>query len=579
MLKTPHLFFLLFILVGPFAFAQNLEKIGSKDMGKVSGGLSSNFVGNSSWNQNQYRDPFAWVLGGNITVSILDVSLPFTFSFSNAGKSYTQPFNMTAVHPSYKWVKTHIGITSMNFSPYTYSGLNFTGGGFELSPKSWKIQAFGGRLKRAVEYDATVNNLSTVSYKRMGFGFLAGYEKNGYGLDVILLKAYDDGNSLSIISPAADLTPQDNLVLSFKGKAKLMKCITANAEFARTFLTRNINSFDSTQTDVNSRLYDNFIRTNNTTIAANAYNASLNYKYKFFGIGGKYERIDPSYTTLGGLYFNNDLENMTLTPALSLFNNKVSLSANTGFQRNNLANDKVNVSKRWVGSLNGNFILSKKMNVNASYSNFSSFSRRNPAADPFFNPIFDTLNYYQISQNASGSVNYSFGDTIKQNLMLNASFNQSQNITGRLQDAAAFGFNVSGTDVPVNVYSGVFSHAFLFPKQKITLSYMVNGNLSDAVGQQTAYIGPGVNVSKPLFNKKVNASFGTTYNQQFLNRELTNHVLNFRTSFSMSPELWDKKYGKINIGLNANLTKKLAVKNTGPASGNFVLMVNIGYGI
>lgn len=577
-MKKQYLFFF-FVLLSHTLVGQNLEKIGSKDMGKVSGGLSSNFVGNTSWNQSQYRDPFAWVLGGNITVTILDVSLPFTFSFSDAGKSYTQPFNMTAVHPSYKWVKTHIGITSMNFSPYTYSGLNFTGGGFELSPKSWKIQAFGGRLKRAVDYDATVNNLATVSYKRMGFGLLTGYEKNGYGLEMILLKAYDDENSLSIIAPATNLAPQDNLVLSFKGKAKLMQCITANAEFARTFLTRNVAAFDSTQTAVSARFYDNLIRANNTTIAANAYNTSLQYKYKFFGIGGKYERIDPLYTTLGGLYFNNDLENITLTPSLSLFNNKVSLSANTGYQRNNLANDQVNVSKRWVGSLNGNFILSKKLNVNASYSNFSSFSRRNPAADPFFNPIFDTLNYYQISQNASGSVNYAFGDTIKQNLMLNASYNQSQNITGRLEDAAAFGFNVSGNDIPVNVYSGVFSHSFLFPKQKLTFSYMINGNISEALGQQTAYFGPGINVARPLLNKKINASFGTTYNQQFSNKDLTNHVLNFRTSLSMSPEFWDKKYGKINIGVNANLTEKLAVKNTSPSSGNFVLMVNIGYGI
>ncbi len=272
-------------LVGNFANSQNLEKIGKEDMAKVSGGLSSNFVGNSSWNQEQFRDPFAWVLGGNITVSILDISLPFTFSFSNAGKSYTQPFNMTAVHPSYKWVKTHIGITSMNFSPYTYSGLNFTGGGFELSPKNWKINAFGGRLKKAIEYDGAVNNLSTVSYKRMGFGILTGYEKNGYGLEMIIMKAYDDEKSLSFVTPLADITPQDNVVLSVKGKAKLLNCVTANAEFARTFLTRNVAAFDSTQTELPSRFYANFIQANNTTIAANAYNTSINYKYKSFGIG------------------------------------------------------------------------------------------------------------------------------------------------------------------------------------------------------------------------------------------------------------------------------------------------------
>ena len=62
--------------------------------------------------------------------------------FSNAGRSYTQPFNMTAVHPTYKNWKTHLGITSMNFSKYTYSGMNFVGAGVEYTPKKWSFKAF-----------------------------------------------------------------------------------------------------------------------------------------------------------------------------------------------------------------------------------------------------------------------------------------------------------------------------------------------------------------------------------------------------------------------------------------------------
>src|SRR3989338_6601196 len=155
-LTATHVWLLFFLLFNSVVFSQDLDQIGKKDMVKVNGGMGYNMVGNFVDDQPQYRDPLSWVFTGNISVNVLGVSLPFTFSFSNAGKSYTQPFNMTALHPSYKWVKTHIGITSMNFSPYTYSGLNFAGGGVELSPKKWRGEAFGGRFKKAGVNDATV---------------------------------------------------------------------------------------------------------------------------------------------------------------------------------------------------------------------------------------------------------------------------------------------------------------------------------------------------------------------------------------------------------------------------------------
>src|SRR3990167_3751391 len=49
------------------------------------------------------------------------------------------------------------------------------------------------------------------------------------------------------------------------------------------------------------------------------------------------------------------------------------------------------------------------MSISGNYSNFSSFSRRNPSADPFYNVLTDTMNYYQTSESYNGNVNYTFG--------------------------------------------------------------------------------------------------------------------------------------------------------------------------
>lgn len=556
--------------------AQQLDQIGKKDVVKVSGGMGYNLVSNSVSDQPRYRDPLSWVYSGNLSVNVLGVALPFTFSISNAGKSYTQPFNMTALHPSYKWVKTHIGITSMTFSPYTYSGLNFAGGGFELTPKKWKIQGFAGRLKKAVEYDPQANNVTTVSYRRMGYALSVGYETPKAGIKMIVLKAQDDERSLTMKTPNAELTAQDNIVTSLIGKVTLFSTLNLQAEFANSLLTRNVLLRDSSGTS-SSRFYYPFIRGNNSTISRNAYNASLNYRYKIASVSLKYERIDPGYLTLGALFFNNDLENITVAPAVVLFKNKVNITFNTGLQRNNLSNTNANVQRRWVGSATVSAQPIKGMAISGSYSNFSNFSRRNPSADPFYNIAYDTMNYYQISENYNLTTNYSFGDSLRQNISGAFVYAKSQNITGRLQDAAAFGFNVTGNSTPVDVYTAMVSHNFQF-RSGFTIGYTGNMNRAIALGQSTTYVGPGINLARPFFNKKLNVQCGSTYNRQLTADTLTNHVMNFRLGANISPQFWDKKYGKVTMSLNANYTQKFAVVANALSPKNLTVIANINYG-
>ncbi|MDG1332682.1 MAG: hypothetical protein P8P74_10150 [Crocinitomicaceae bacterium] len=561
------------LLCSMLVLGQNLDKIGEENPVTVSGGMSSNFVVNNSIGQPQYRDPFNWVLSGNVTVNVLDVSLPFTFSFSNAGNSYTQPFNMTALHPTYKDWNTHFGITSMNFSQYTYSGLNFAGAGVEYSPEKWHFKAFGGRLKKAIEFDPSVNNIHSVSYKRMGFGFSTAYKAKDWGTELIIFKAYDDGTSLQYDHKNPELTVRDNIVISLISEARLFKTLQLKAEIASSLLTQDVLVTD---TAFKTPFYGGLVRGNQTTSFSNAYNASIDYRKKSFGVGLKYERIDPEYSTLGAIYFNNDLENITLNPSMSLFKNKVNLALSAGYQRNNLANTNASDNKRWIGSANVSAQIIQGLSFNASYSNMSSFTRRNPQADPFFNQFGDTLNFYQVSQNISSSLAYSFGDSIKQSMNLTGTFAQSQNITGRLDDAGAFGLNVGidTTQTPVDVYNAMFGHRLRF-KTGLSLGWTFNANHSIAMGNTNSYIGPGINVGKSLLDKKMTLSVATTYNRQFQNTTLSNHVLNFRTSLRYSPEWWDKKYGKLSMSLNGNFTNRLPVIGA-TKNQNLMIIANIG---
>lgn len=561
------------IFVSTLSVAQNLEKITEENPVTVSGGMSSNFVVNSSFGQPQYRDPFNWVLSGNVTINIIDVSLPFTFSFSNAGNSFTQPFNMTALHPTYKDWKTHLGITSMNFSQYTYSGLNFAGAGVEYTPKKWAFKAFGGRLKKAIEFDPQANNIHSVSYKRMGFGFSTAYKAKDWSSEIIIFKAYDDGTSLQYQHKNPELTVRDNVVVSLLSQARLFKVLQLKAEIASSLLTRDVLLTDPAH---KSRIYYGLVRGNQTTAFSSAYNASIDYRKKAFGIGLKYERIDPEYSTLGAIYFNNDLENITLNPSMTLFNNKVNLALSAGYQRNNIENTNASDNKRWIGSANVSAQIIQGLSFNASYSNMSSFTKRNPQADPFFNQFGDTLNYYQVSQNVSTSLAYSFGDSIKQSINLTGTFAQSQNITGRLDDAGAFGLNVGvdTTQTPVDVYNSMLGHRIVF-KSGLSTGWSANANHSIAMGNTTTFAGLTLNLGKSLLKKKMNLSVSTTYNQQYANDLFSNHVLNFRTSLRYSPEWWDKKYGKLSMSMNGNLTNRFAALGA-TKDQNLMIIANIG---
>src|SRR5690606_25043087 len=130
---------------------------------------------------------------------IMDIALPFTYTYSNQGGKFTQPFNRTSLNPNYKWIKSQIGLTSMSFSPYTLSGHLFLGAGVDLTPGKWKISVMAGRLNKAVGFDPIENNLSTITFGRFGYGLKCGYENKGYGGSIILFKAKDNVESLPFI--------------------------------------------------------------------------------------------------------------------------------------------------------------------------------------------------------------------------------------------------------------------------------------------------------------------------------------------------------------------------------------------
>ncbi len=558
------------------SFAQDLEKIGKKDMVTVGGGLNLSSVFYNANGIPNRRQPFTYFLNGNITANFLGISLPYTFNYSNNQISYSQPYNIQSFNPTYKWIKGYAGITSMNFSPYTQSGHIFAGGGVELTPKNFKFAALYGRFKKATPYDTDNNSDANMAYKRMGWGGYAGYTFKGSEVKLIYFAAQDDPTSLAFIPVTTSITPMRNTVVSVTGKTTLFKKLILKAEYALSGITRNVQSNIDIESAPKNRLPYIF-STNPTSQFFQAYKASIGYRIKVVNLRFNYERVEPEYKTLGSYYFNNDLENFTFAPSATLLKGKLSLSANTGLQKNNLNGNKLNTTKRWVGSINVAYMPSQKWTFNLNYSNFSSFTKQRPQDNPFYRNNLDTLNFYQLTQSGNASVSHNFGNAnLKHALSLNTSYMVTGQKQGAISDATAFGIN-QNISTPSKVVNANCSHNMQLVKSKISIGYNFNTNYSEQGTFYTLFIGPGIMAGKSIVKNLIKINTGITFNKVYLNGTNNNNVLNARLSANYNPKLKNPKVGKLGFTASANYTQKLKAQNTNNVFNEFTGNVGVNY--
>lgn len=544
-------------------FAQNLEKIGKKDMITIGGGLQLNSIFYDAQGFDARRDPFAWYFNGNVAVNILDVSLPFTFSYTNNQASYTQPFNMQSVHPTYKWVKGHFGITSVNYSPFTLAGHVFAGGAIELTPKNMEFAAMYGRLKKSVAFDSSSLANESASFQRMGLAGKIGFRSEQVSLSATYFHAYDDATSLLIFPAASFLAPMENTAASIQSNIKFFKKFQLDIDAAMSGLTRNIFSKEETTDFTGWQKW--MLTTRSTTTFKQAKKFAFGYADKIFSLKLQYEHVDPDYQSLGAYFFNNDLQNITIQPSVRLLKGKLNIQSNVGRQRNNLDGLQAATSFRWVGSVNAAFQTVKGFSATASYSNFAAYTNRRPITDPFWVPTpADTLDFYQLAQQGQLMILKSFGKKTWKNSISGSLMYQQ---TGQQQSGVA----LPGTHMANANISWTIANA----PQKWSISVMSNAAVTANNLVSTMQLGPGLQAQKTLGITRI--SLASTYNRSLVLNELQSHLMNHRFTCAINPKLKNKKYGTPSFSVSANYVNRLAATNATRTTSELTVMVNAGY--
>ena len=522
-------------------YTQNLESIGKEKPFSVSGGLSLNQIFYTVDGIDSRRDPYTYYASGNINFSLYGWSVPLSFSYSNQNTTFQQPFNQYSLHPTYKWITGHVGYTSMSFSPYTVNGHIFLGAGVDVAPEGkWKFSGLYGRFLKAVELD-TANSSQIPSYKRMGYGFKASFADNGSTVDMTLFHAKDQTNSIAALPDSIGITPQENLVLSLGAGKTFFEHFVLKGEFATSALTKDIRSDDLEGSHPLSKtefLFDSKV----SSSYYNAYKASMTFEQDAYSLGVAYERIDPEYRTLGAYYFNNDLENITVNGATSILQGKVNIAATAGTQRDNLDRSKISTLRRFVGSVNLNYVPSEKLNVSASYSSFQTFTNiRSQFVNinqltPYDN--LDTLNFTQISRNATVTTMYAIGTnkSRRQSLNVNLSYQGTADKQGGVEQNSGSKF-----------YNANVGYAMNLVPQNMAVTVSFNATVNDGAGFSTRTSGPIAAVNKSFFQKKVRATLSSTYNNTYNGSQKINTIMNVRLGGNVSI----RKKHNINISLVA----------------------------
>ncbi len=540
----------------------NFESFTGKPF-KVNGGVSANGVFYNSNRDGQTRAPFTYNFNGNLVFSLYSFSIPVSYNFTNAGSklSYSFPFqfNRLSLSPKYKWVQAHIGDCNMSFSPYTLNGMQFTGGGVELTPDlPVSFSAMYGRIFKAVPDD---DNPKTIpSFKRMAYGTKVGINLKKHKIGFIGFYAKDDPNSIPTVPDEKNVTPKENLVVGFTLESQLTNQLRFTGEYTNSALTQDLRAEAS---DTRKGWVSTMLPNKVSTESFSALKVGLDYKVKNLTLGTSYERIDPDYQTLGAYYFTNDMENITVNASAPLFKNKLNLSTNIGIQKDNLDRSKQSSTQRLVASLNASAQLSEQLMANATFSNFTTTTNVNPDQFQAINQenpeIADVeeLNFRQLSKNATLSLNYNFKkqENAKKNLNFNYAFNQVVNEQGgiiRPDQLSAF-----------HNFATAYNMNFVASGWRLSASF--NYTLNTIARENSHTFGPIATVGKKLFNDQVNTQFVASYNQSSgtMNSSVTN--LRFTSSY-----VYKERH-------NFNLSATQAFKSSDNSPSLNELTVSFGY--
>lgn len=359
---------IVFALLSQPMFAQNISKIAKSDPLIISGAVGTQNTYRYSSHGNGYGSPLSNVIYANLNICLYGFNMPFSLYYSNDNLNFNYPQISFNFSPTYKNWTGYFGQSTMSMSNYVMN-MSFNGVGLEYSSKKFRAGIFYGRLRNAINADPDDPYARTPQYKRMGWGFKAGYGSGKNYIDLYMLYAYDSKNSIDE-QWRQQINPQENIVVGIKGCVTPFKWLSLTANAATSIFNTDVRApkapvktdFDKVF-DVKYSSLMRFAGDINANIILKGLNASISYRM-----------VQPNYTSLGTYYMSNNYHSLGLTLSTVLFN-KVSLSGVFSGQADNLSKEQLYTTCGYVYAANASTRFGQHFSLSAGYNGYMQTQR------------------------------------------------------------------------------------------------------------------------------------------------------------------------------------------------------------
>ncbi|MCX7736065.1 MAG: hypothetical protein N2319_05075 [Candidatus Kapabacteria bacterium] len=512
-------FYFLLILFTDFIMAK--AQTVSEDLLKFNGSLnlSSDLY---SVNGIQARQP------GNVQRLLLrtnlrlfnQIDIPFEVSLSNSDSRFLQPFNQFGVSPRITdWLRFHGGYFYTNLSELSFGDIKIYGGGLELTPGNFRLKAFYGRSKVAREPDS-LKGFGGI-YNQTTYGFLIGYgNENVAYLNLSFFKSIDDSASIKRISISEG--PIENLVSSASFGFKIFKPLFIRAELAASLFSSDIQS----QTISTVKIPKTIFTPKVSTQVDGAAKLGIEIEPQSFWalrFGAKW--IGPGFYSAGYSNLQNDLLELTIDPTLRLLENKLNLRSSIGIRKNNLRNNKLSTTNRFIGLFAADYQVTDFFGINLQYNN--NQIKATQYSDSL--KISNVFNLISISPR----FNFSAFNGIN-NLSLTYSYQNSEDSN------PLFRSKVSNKTNTINLIHSVFFPSTLSFTTSILHNHVTLPNLNVKITSINEII------SHQFFKNKLSVSLNLGYSITQVTNTNGFYIFGIRAGYSLD------KFGNISFNLTNN---------------------------
>ena len=425
------------------------------------------------------------------------------------------------------------------------NGHDYFGGGFGYSGEVWTVETFFGRLRKAVLPDSSTTD---AGYARLGGGFKIAYKSDKYNISANVIKIKDRGNSVNFEDfPEQYVQSKDNIASSITLETQLIENLLVRGEYAISSIQEIGQSTAESQKSKNA-VYQ-------------AIEASLAYSFENSSIGVSYDRLPSDYETLGGYYFSEDEEQISLNLATTIAE-KYQLSGNFGYRHDNVDNQQLTTNKSFAYSLNLSANPIERLSVSAGINNDQSYVNLKDNLEQLtqmsdFEDL-DTNEYSRLNLTTNFSANY----TTKENEILSKNFytSFSYNTTSDKQ-------RYDTTNANSRIYNLNFGTNSVLKVPKISVGTNIGLSKTDSYSQCYKMLTLTGSLSKN-FNSGLSLSGAYTY-AATKSDTLQSSVTNIRTTASYA------LFKKHNLGLTFCYIHNPMSKEL---EHRYTLSVNYSYG-